>query len=273
MRVAAEEVRFFRMGALAAVIGLKQYLEQHDDALPTEAAVALKRTDADYAGADFESGLELLQQLPKEIDFRKFSLAIRDILSFLIESRRPWWLRLFPLGRQLLANSLTKDELQTFRIAGLMDVPPTPDVLKWWDYFASRARQNANETNLERGRDGELLTLEYERKRLARLGIHEEPKWIAIEDNTAGYDVLSYDKSEYGLVNKLIEVKATTDAAPRMILTRNEWKHASQLEEAYCFHIWALPSQKLEILSVKDVSMHVPSDIGSGNWLEVEIKF
>jgi hypothetical protein len=58
-----------------------------------------------------------------------------------------------------------------------------------------------------------------------------------------------------------------------MILTRNEWKHASQLEEAYCFHIWALPSQKLEILSVKDVSMHVPSDIGSGNWLEVEIKF
>ncbi|WP_407649028.1 hypothetical protein [Devosia algicola] len=58
-----------------------------------------------------------------------------------------------------------------------------------------------------------------------------------------------------------------------MILTRGEWDSAVKYGEAYIFHLWQLPSEKLTILTVADIAHHIPDDTGKGRWSELEIQF
>lgn len=272
MSAAQEEVRLFRMSAFTPLLGIRRYIVEHPEASPAEAAQALRRSDADYAAADFGAALRLFELLPASITFGDAMLGIRAALSHLIETRQPWWCHLFPLGRQHVANGLSTDELQTFRSAGLMANPPPVDVVEWWDHFASKMRTLEDEARNATGRDAELLTLAYEEDRLAQLGITGKPRWIAIEDNSAGYDVLSYEPSPFGHVNKLIEVKATTDKSPRIFLPRGEWVKALQYARAYCFHVWKFPSETLTVYSVAQIANHIPTSAGSGEWTHVEIQ-
>lgn len=263
----------FRMSAFVALIGLRRYLSDHPDAPVEEAAVSLQRSDADLAAADFVGALRLHEQLADHVDFSDPIVGLRDGLGILIETHRPWWCHFFPHGRQRLATALTQDELQTFRSAGLFDENPALGVVQWWDTFASLIRTADDERNNAQGRHGERLSLHYERQRLANLGIYDEPKWIALDDNSAGYDIQSYDLTEYGPKNRLIEVKSSQRSPPRMILTRNEWSSAVKYGEAYVFHLWQLPSEELTVLTVADIAHHIPEDVGKGRWTELEIQF
>jgi len=69
---------------------------------------------------------------------------------------------------------------------------------------------------------------------------------MAIEDNAAGYDILSYDVGPVEPTSRLIEVKSSMQNPPRIILTRKEWEAAARYSETYVFHIWSL----LLILSI-----------------------
>jgi hypothetical protein len=91
---------------------------------------------------------------------------------------------------------------------------------------------------------------------------------MAIEDNTVGYDVLSYELSQYGLNNVLIEVKSTVASPLRFIVTRNEWDEAQKFGDAYVFHVWDLDKNP-EILHVRtsaQVAPHIPADNQQGKW-------
>jgi len=65
-------------------------------------------------------------------------------------------------------------------------------------------------------------------ERLRLIGIHKEPKWPGFDDNYAGYDVLSYDHGEFGLQNRMIEVKSTNVSPLQFYLTRHEWNQAAK---------------------------------------------
>ncbi|MBB6469077.1 hypothetical protein HNQ96_004966 [Aminobacter lissarensis] len=261
------------MSAFVALIGLRRYLRDHPNTPVDEAANSLQRSDADLAAADFQGALRLHSQFSVEIDFSDPVKGLRAGLGVLIDAHRPWWCRFFPYGRQRLATSLTQDELQTFRSAGLYEDFPQADVVAWWDAFASLMRSAEDERLNTQGRHAERLSLEYERERLNKLGISEEPRWIALDDNSAGYDLQSYERTEYGLKNLLIEVKSSQRHPPRMILTRGEWKAAAQYGDAYIFHLWQLPAEELTVLTVADIAQHVPQDQGKGSWTELEISF
>lgn len=271
MTVAPETLKHFRMSALAAVISLRRYLRDHPETTPHDAADALRRLDADNAGADYETGLQLHAIFEAEIDFIDPRRSLRNALTVLVQLHQPWWCKLAPYGRQRLATALTTDELQTFRSAGLMEVPPSDAVIQWWDSLAAEMRLIADEQRTAQGRYAEQLSYRHEQERLQSLGISEHPKWIAIEDNGAGYDILSYDQTQYGLRNRLIEVKSTTNEATRLVLTRGEWETALRFGAAYCFHIWKLPSEELTVKSVEEIAFHIPSDFGKGVWQEVKI--
>lgn len=262
----------FRMSAFVALIGLRRYLCKHPETAAQEAAISLQRSDADLAAADFAGALRLHSQLASDVDFSNEAAGLRVGLGILIDTHRPWWCRFFPHGRQRLATALTQDELQTFRSAGLFDEQPSVDVVEWWDAFASLMRSAEDERLGAQGRYGERLSLAYERKRLASLGVAEHPKWVALDDNSAGFDIQSYDQTEYGLKNRLIEVKTSRRSPPRMILSRGEWEAAVKYGEAYSFHFWELPSEKLTVLTVADIARHVPEDRANGRWSELEIQ-
>jgi hypothetical protein len=177
--------------------------------------------------------LRLHDQLSTEIDFFDPVIGLRAGLGTLIDAHRPWWCRFFPYGRQRLATALTQDELQTFRSAGLFEEVPPAEVVEWWDAFAALIRSAEDERLHAQGRYGERLSLTYERDRLVSLGISEEPKWVALDDNSAGYDIQSYEHTDYGLKNLLIEVKSSQRSPPRLVLTRGEWSAAVRYGDAY----------------------------------------
>lgn len=261
------------MSAFLAVIGLRRYLRDFPDVSTKEAVLSLRRSDADYAAADFENGILLHSILPDTIDFADPQVGIRQSLSVLIEVHNPWWCRFFPYGRQRLAMALTPDEFQTFRSAGLFNEQPSHEVVQWWDSLAEKVRRGDAERRTDQGRYAETLSLNYERERLRSCGIEKQPKWIALDDNLAGFDIQSYMQSPFGHKNLLIEVKSSKSNPLRIILTRGEWDAAQKYDDAYVFHVWRLPSEELIIKTVQEIAVHIPNDNGSGHWTELQIEF
>lgn len=186
---------------------------------------------------------------------------------------QPLWAKTMRAGRQRFLHGLNGDDLTVFQAAGLAESPPELDVVGWWDEIAGHARLAVDVAKMAQARQAEALTIEHERERLKRLGIDREPEWPGLDDNFAGYDVLSFDHGTHGHVNRLIEVKSTVASTPRFILSRGEWKQAEKSGEAYHFHAWDMSQDPpfLYELTVGQVAPHIPSDNDKGEWVNAVI--
>jgi hypothetical protein len=265
--------RHFTMSTLSATIAIRQYLHNHTGVSSEDAATSLQRLDCDIAANDFASGLEVNALIPDHLTFANPVTDLMAALASLIAHHRPFWMRGFPYGRSRVSEMLSIDEAQCFRAAGLFNEPPTATVREWWDNIAQEVRANLEDTLLEQGRVAEEYSYEYERMRLVSLGILRAPIWVAVNNNGAGFDILSYDPGPIEPLNRLIEVKSSSQNPPRMILTRGEWEAAINYGAAYVFHLWKLPKKELLECKVADVAPHIPIDRGSGIWGNVEIPF
>lgn len=195
--------------------------------------------------------------------------GLRAMLIDFIEIEQPPWLQLVPYGRRETLLQAPPSIRQVFVEAGLA-YGDDEETVRFWDALAARARGLRDGALTEIGRRGERLTLQYERNRTDM-----EPKWIALESASDGYDVLSHvAKSDSRRMT--IEVKTSergTEFAS-FHLTRNEWVTALG-SMAHRFHLWVLaPSRsELAVLTVEQVGAHVPSDTGAGVWESVSIPF
>lgn len=119
----------------------------------------------------------------------------------------------------------------------------------------------------------ERLTIEYEKRRLNNLGITKPLEWKGLDDNYAGYDILSVDLKAGTEINIMIEVKSTITSPLRFYLSRNEWETADQIGSAYIFHVWnmAVKPPQLYERTVEQIRPHIPSDNGQGKWSHVMI--
>lgn len=225
---------------------------------------------------DWEASLYLHsvtdENIPTDgVDFYRHCIASLILTSF------PTWAKLITLGRSRFMEKLYGEEFRDvrslFRQAGLLKQPPVKNDVEWWDYVSGRVRLEGDRQKLERGRMAEELSLNFERVRMKREGVPGEPKWMAIEDNTVGYDILSYENGEYGIINKLIEVKSTIASPVRFFITRNEWNQAQKAGKSYCFHVWNLQEHppRLYIKQVNDIAPHIPVDNEKGKWNVAEI--
>jgi hypothetical protein len=220
---------------------------------------------------DYAVALILNELVPATADHNDIALFFRETLSAAINDKSPWWTRLAPYGRQKMRDALTVNEEQCFLAAGLFAEPPTSDVLDWWDALAQRAQAIGNENRLRQGRVAEQLTIDYEIDRLARLGIDLSPRWIALDDNFAGYDIHSFDVGPIEPVARLIEVKSCDGLPLEIYLTRNEWETALERAQNYHFHVWKLPEKRLLQLTPADIAEHIPGDGTAGRWQVVKI--
>ena len=186
---------------------------------------------------------------------------------------QPIWAKLMRQGRLRFVKKLNSNEQDVFAAAGLLEKPIPLSVVAWWDNVSGYSRLISDQEKINQGRKAEILTLDYERERLKKIGINKEPEWLGLDDNFAGYDVLSYDHGQYDLVNKLIEVKSTLVSPLRFILTLNEWETAKKAKTNYTFHIWNMRTQNPELhkLTVDEVEKHIPLNKGNGKWTHVVI--
>lgn len=163
---------------------------------------------------------------------------------------------------------------QCFQSCGLTTSPPDLDVVTWWDTAGAEERNAVGVHLLSLGRRGEQLTFDYERDMLIRLGFsNTQVGWVAIEDNSAGFDITSWRRGPTGEEYQIaIEVKAFA-RVPRFYLTRREWREAARRGDRYIFHVWDLSTLSLTELSVDDIRRRVPIDGSGGIWETAEISY
>jgi hypothetical protein len=191
---------------------------------------------------------------------------LRQALLDYIDAERPPWLQNATYGRSRVIRFAGREVAQVFVEAGLA-YSVSDEVVAFWDSMSALARGQRNRRLSEIGRQGERLSIAHE---LARTG--RNPKWVAIDNNEDGYDVLSVVASE-DTRPLSIEVKASTmGLAGSLHLTRSEWERAQEAEN-HVFHIWAIKSDEptLAILSPIEVQNHIPLNVGMGAWESVEV--
>jgi hypothetical protein len=264
--------RMFAIGAFDALRTLREQTAFHNDRSLQELSDLLRSTDASVAGLDFSTALVLHELVPLEAKIEVPHIFYRSCIRAVILDHSIWS-KSITLGRSRFFGQLSRDELLCFRAASLADAPPDGDVVAWWDEMAAASRHDLSAKALARARQAEELTLKRELLRLAALGIQRQPKWIAIEDNTAGYDVLSFDPGEYEPKNRLIEVKSTVASPLRFFLTRNEWEKALKYGDSYHFHVWDMSPEEPRLYerTTAQIAPHIPKDQEKGKWANAEI--
>lgn len=198
-----------------------------------------------------------------------YEVMLRHAILDYVEVERPSWLQAALRGRGPVLAFAGPKIAQVMVEAGLKS-GSTPDVVAFWDDLAARARglRDARLTSI--GRLGERLTLIYEEARTGK-----PPKWVSLEDNDDGYDVLSIkDKTDSRPLS--IETKTSTvGVLGKMHMTRNEWDRAVEFE-SHSFHLWDLSDRdapRLAIISPTEMKAHIPTDCGIGEWEMAQVPF
>lgn len=194
--------------------------------------------------------------------------SFKSVLGLYIITERPIWANRMPMGRDETFAVIDDDTYYCFKEAGLARQPISDNIVKWWDTIASVFRA-ANENDLLAiGRKGERLTLEYELRRTSFV-----PKWMSVESNFMGYDILSRESRE-DETHRLIEVKASSSNAPSFFISRNEWEIAQSSRGQYRIYLWRLGvHSELAILTVDEVAAHIAENSGQGSWTSVEVPY
>jgi hypothetical protein len=194
---------------------------------------------------------------------------LRRALLDYVEVVRPPWTMLALDGRKKTLGFAPIEFGQSMTEAYLAE-GYDDEVIEFWDRLAAIARGQQDIKLSSIGRDGERLSLAFEKRRTGR-----DPIWRSIESNADGYDVMSVVSSE-DHAQRQIEVKASTiGLAGSLHLTRNEWDSTDTMVH-HTFHLWDLNnmnSPKLAIIARPLMGEHVPKDKGRGTWREVEIPF
>lgn len=194
--------------------------------------------------------------------------ALRAQLLDYVFATRPPWAALASRGREETLVYLDADVLQCLEEAGLLH-EWDEGLIQWWDLLADAGRGQVKNACLEVGREGERLSRDYERERTGRT-----PKWLSLDSNLVGYDLLSQVSrdSDAGL---RIEVKATTaeNGYASFHISRNEWNVAMQpIGGEYLFHLWLLRGvPQLFVIPPTKIIQHIPADKGEGLWESVEV--
>ena len=258
------------MSAFLAFLEIRSFLAEHPVVTESDAITSLCRVRASSAGLDFRGGLTLTRKLAPSLDWKLSQGWLRLFVFEWVKITQPSWLRLVPYGREKLRGALDDDKTQCFRQAGLFDDVPDADALEWWDRLADLTRGASDAEKMKRARRAERLSLDFELGRMKSLGISRVPRWVALEDNSLGYDILSYDlEPEGAVVTRLVEVKSRL--ANEIYITRNEWENASGAPRRSVIHVWDLPEERLREYRVSDVAPHIPLDHGDGAWQDVRI--
>jgi hypothetical protein len=265
--------RLFSMGGFEALRVLRAHQRHNPGVAIRDIAVLSVRVEADVASLDFEAAFALAEIVadghvaPDGVGFYQYCIEA------VVLARHPTWAKMMTYGRQKFVQKLSRDEQQCFRGAGLLEDPPSWPVIAWWDRVTNRVRLAGDQLKLERARKAEELSLIHETSRLRELGITLPPRWTAIEDNQAGYDIHSYDKGIVEPTARLIEVKSTIASPLRFMLTRHEWDQAVKFGTAYHFHVWDMTANPPRLFerTAAAIAPHVPSDNEKGKWKIAEI--
>lgn len=270
MTIATE--RLFTLASFEGLKLIRSYAAAQPDLSIGDLITLIEKVDQDGASLDLEASAHLHELVDGDCPLGNPDFY-RVCIKAVVVKHQPLWSKAMRQGRKRFVLTLDANDQDVFAVAGLMIDPPPTDVVNWWDDVAGHARLLQDIQKMEQARIAEKLTIDAEIARLQKLGIDRDPQWIGLDDNFAGYDVLSYDIAGDEVINRMIEVKSTIASPLRFILTRNEWDQAAKIGGAYIFHVWDLTPMEpvLHVRTVEQIAPHVPNDQEAGKWSSVAI--
>ena len=259
--------RLFSLSTFEGLRLLKKY-EGRQPNLPTSELIALVKTvDPNGAFLDLDASA-YLATIIDDVNFEDGLAFYQTCIKCVLIEHQPIWAKAMRTGRKRFIRSLDQNDQDVFAAAGLVEDPPSAIVISWWDDVVGYSRLITDKKKMEQARAAEILSLNHERERLKNIGIEKEPEWPGLDDNFAGYDILSYDHGPHGIINRMIEVKSTTSSPLQFFVTRNEWQQACKARSVYLFHVWDMGKSEpvLHVRTVDEIERHIPSDNEKGRW-------
>ena len=209
-----------------------------------------------------------------------------EILKFFLElyyqnlNQAPFWLKQAKHGRSKLLLHLSENDIkdrdfyECLLQAKLLDDELDVKSTKWWCNLKiySRNLEDGNKSKI--GLKGELLSMEYERKRGIKNPIHK-----SIDNESLGYDIASYHhpSNTYENNNLFIEVKTSEKNMTKSdaIISKNEWDKAKIINSNYCFHLWDISSNipKLAKVYYEEMKFHEPKNHNQGEFVDFKVPF
>ena len=101
-----------------------------------------------------------------------------------------------------------------------------------------------------------------------------KPRWISIDSNLAGYDIISRI-SDTEAAPLLIEVKSSEQSINNacFYISSSEWNTAVSSAN-YRFYLWLIDTQKkLAIISPQMIEKYIPVNSNVGEWISAKIPF
>lgn len=264
--------RLFALPSFEGLRLIRRYAEKQPSLKLGALLLLIEKLEPDGVNLDLEASGHLHRIVDSDCPLKGLAFYQSCIKAVLIH-HNPVWVGSMRQGRKRFIVGLDQNDQDIFEAAGLLADPPPLGVVSWWDTVVGHARLASDIKKMEQARIAEQLSIEYEREKLNVLGIEREPAWMGLDDNFAGYDVLSYELKHEKITAQMIEVKSTVASPLRFILTRHEWNEAEKIGPSYKFHVWDMKKEppSLSILEVEQVRPHIPSDNEKGKWKHVEI--
>lgn len=251
------------MSIFTALKRARMKMEEFPGTTFQDASRLCLQTTSDGSPHDYQAASKLHTKLPEFLVDLDNSEVIRKVLNILILEFKFDWVYFFPSGREAVKSALNRDEYQVFRNADLFLDSPSLDIVTWWDQIANKFRTQIMDNVY---REAELKSLNLERELLKSLNCPYEPVWVALNDNSLGFDIRSYRMGQEGWVPFAIEVKSSSTGRLRFFLTRNEFNLASRMKSNYELHYWANNSLIPVRFDSNQLIRNAPKDSGKGKW-------
>ena len=271
-------INHFTVGIIEAGISIIDELEFEQNR--TISDIIRVKEETGTLTEDFKNAQNLILDFGETLfkNQGNFENIRKAILYNMISNINPPWKSILRQGSSIFHSYISEildggNIIQSFSYAGLDD--DSKESISWWKQISNIA--NIEDSNMKEklGLEGEILTIKYEKKILKGLNIDKTPEHISTLDSSAGYDVLSWRKDEYGNTYELkIESKMSSFMPTRFYLSRNEYETALNNMDSYEVYLWhkddTTDSEPQKFIPNWLID-NTPNDSGLGQWREALI--
>jgi hypothetical protein len=219
-------------------------------------------------------GPKMISRLNNRVNDDEYRKNLREVLNKYLKLEKPGFLLRITGGRDYFLNFIDENFEQILNDAGLYDEinldKEGEKIRYWWDDLSDFVRELVDDKKLILGREGEKKTLLYEIDKLNKLHIKKKPRWISYEDNTAGFDILSWDENENEI---FLEVKTTNNSNGLFYLTKNEWRFSISKKKKYFIYVWIQDQSEPKIITYDELNSNKfkIEDSSNAEWQTIKV--
>lgn len=251
------------MSAMSAFLKAREIMHARGlDSFAAASEIALN-SSTESSRHDYIAASKINEIVKDDLEVLIWDKALREILKATILLGDYSWKGSFKFGRKYVIDSLSINERQVFRSAGLLNDDYHEEIVAWWDEIQVAVGVPQQDFDF---REWERRTFELEMELLSKHGCPMPPEWESINDNMAGFDILSYRERNGNWEEVFIEVKSSSTGLKRFFLSDREAAKLESRPSNYFIHFWDTKSEVQTVYMGEELIQHLPKNQGLGTW-------